>query len=87
MGTVSFLGLGFPSNTFYGSGFVDTHCLNFFLSWNILLSSSMVIEIFAGYSSLDLAPRYLSVCSTSIQDLLAFIVSIEKSGVILVGLP
>jgi hypothetical protein len=29
----------------------------------------------------------LRVCLTSVQDLLAFIVSGEKSGVILIGLP
>jgi hypothetical protein len=27
------------------------------------------------------------VCMTSVQDLLAFIVSVEKSGIILIGLP
>jgi hypothetical protein len=29
----------------------------------------------------------LRVCMTSVQDLLAFIVSVEKSGIILIGLP
>jgi hypothetical protein len=29
----------------------------------------------------------LSVCITSVQDLLTFIVSCEKSGLILIGLP
>ena len=47
----------------------------------------MVIESFAGYSSLGWHLCSLRVCMTSAQDLLAFIVSGEKSGVILIGLP
>jgi hypothetical protein len=41
----------------------------------------------AGYSSLGWNLFSLSVCITSVQALLAFIVSGEKSGVILIGLP
>ena len=78
---------GFPSSSFCKTGFVDMCCLNLFLSWNILFSPSMVNENFAGNSNLGLHPWSLSVCSTSIQDLLAFKVSIEKSGVILIGFP
>ena len=62
-------------------------CVNLFLSWNILVSPSMVIESFAGYSSLGWHLCSLRVCMMSAQDLLAFIVSDEKSGVILIGLP
>ncbi|SFW07446.1 Uncharacterised protein [Chlamydia abortus] len=47
----------------------------------------MVIESLAGYSSLGWHLCSLSVCITSDQALLAFIVSGEKSGVILIGLP
>ena len=47
------------------------------LSWNVLLSPSMVIENFARYSRLH--PWSPSVCSISAQNLLAFRVSIEKS--------
>jgi hypothetical protein len=47
----------------------------------------MVIESFAGYSSLGWHLCSLRVCMTSAQDLPAFIVSGEKSGVILIGLP
>ena len=50
-------------------------------------SPSMVIESLAGYSSLGWHLCSLSVCITSVQNLLAFIVSGEKSGVILIGLP
>jgi len=66
---------------------MERHCVNLVLSWNTLVSPSMVIESFAGYSSLSWHLCSLSACITSIQDLLAFIVSGEKSGVILIGLP
>ena len=59
----------------------------FGLAWNTLVSPSMVIESLAGYSSLGWHLCSLSVCITSDQALLAFIVSGEKSGVILIGLP
>ena len=61
--------------------------MNLVLSWNTLVSPSMVIESFAGYTSLGWHLYSLRVCMTSAQDLLAFIVSGEKSGVILIGLP
>ena len=61
--------------------------MNLFLSWNTLVSPSMVIESFAGYSSLGWHLCSLRVCITSVQALLAFIVCGEKPGVILVGLP
>jgi hypothetical protein len=66
---------------------MERYCVNLVLSWNTLVSPSMVIESFAGYSSLGWHLCSLSVYITSVQDLLAFIVSGEKSGVILVGLP
>ena len=47
----------------------------------------MVIESSVGYSSLGWHLCSLRVCITSVQDLLAFIVPGEKSGVILIGLP
>ena len=52
-----------------------------------LVSPSIVIESFPGYSSLGWHLCSLRVCMTSAQDLLAFIVSGEKSDVILIGLP
>jgi hypothetical protein len=61
--------------------------VNLVLSWNTLVSPSMVIESLAGYSSLGWNLCSRSVCITSVQALLAFIVSGEKSGVILIGLP
>ena len=81
MGEVNFLGLWFPFSTFGKAGFVDMNCLNLVLSLKILFPPSMVIERFAGYRYLCLHLWSLSVCSTFAQDLLAFLVSIEKSGV------
>ena len=52
-----------------------------------MVSLSMVIERFAGYSSLGWPFRSLRFGIISVQDLLAFIVSGEMSGVILIGLP
>ena len=64
---------------------MERYCVNLFLSWNTFVSPSTVIESFAGYSSHHLRSR--RVCMTSAQGLLAFIVSGEKSGVIVIGLP
>ena len=61
--------------------------MNLVLSWNTFISPSMVIESLAGYRSLGWLLCSLSVCITPVQDLLAFIISGEKSGVILIGLP
>ena len=59
------------------------YCLNLVLSWNILVTPSMLIESFAGYSSLGWHLCSLRVFMTSDQALLAFIFSVEKSGVVL----
>jgi hypothetical protein len=66
---------------------VERYCANLVLSWNTLVSPSMVVESLAGYSSLDWHLCSLRVCIASAQDLQVFIVSGEKSGVILIGLP
>ena len=65
---------------------MERYCVHLVLSWNILVSPSMVIESFSGYSSLGQHLCSLRVCMKSAQDLLAFIVSDEKSRVILLGL-
>ena len=72
---------------FYPFLFVERYCINLFSSWNTLVSPSMVIESFAGYSSLGWHFCSLRVCITSDQDLRAFVVSVEKSSIILIGLP
>ena len=61
--------------------------MNLVLSWNTLVSPSLVVESLAGYSSLGWHLCSLSVCITSVQALLVFNVSGEKSGVILICLP
>jgi hypothetical protein len=67
---------------------MERYCVNLVLSWNILVSPSMVIESFAGFGSLGCHLCSLGVCIiTSVQDVLAFIDSGEKSGVILIDLP
>ena len=66
---------------------MERYCVNLILSWNTLVSPSMVIQSLPGCSSLGWHLCSLSVCITSVQALLAFIVSGEKSGVILIGLP
>ena len=80
-------GCNFLSITFCKAGFVVTYCLNLFLSWSIFISPLIVNNGLAGYSSLGLHPWSLSFCSTSIQDLSVFMVSIEKSDVSVIGLP
>ena len=65
---------------------MERYCVNFVLTWNTLVSPSMIIESFAGYSSLGWYLCSLGVWITSVQDLLAFIVSGKKSGVFLIGL-
>ena len=66
---------------------MERKCVNLVLSWKTLVSPSMVSENLAGYSSLGWHLCSLSFCITSVQDLLAFIVSGKKSGGILIGLP
>ena len=66
---------------------MKSYCENLVLSWNTLVSPSMLIESFAGYSNQDWHLCSLRVCITSVQDLMPFIVSGEKSPVILIGLP
>ena len=79
--------LEFSSIILCRAGFVERYCINLVLSWNILFFPPMVIETFAGYSSLGCHLCSLRVCMTSAQGLLAFTVSGEKSGVILIALP
>jgi hypothetical protein len=66
---------------------LERYCVNLVFSWNNLVSPFMVIESFAVYSSLGWHLCSLRFCISSVQDLLAFIVSGEKSGLILIGLP
>jgi hypothetical protein len=70
----------FPSIILCSARFVERYCVNLFLSWDILVSLSMVIESFVRcIISLGWNLCSLSVCITSAQDLLAFIVSVVGS--------
>jgi hypothetical protein len=88
-----FLGFSYPRgywrfcSNICRAGLAESYCSNLVLSWNILVSSSMVIESFAGYSIPGSHLYSLRVWMTSVQDPLAFRVSVEKSGVLLIGLP
>jgi hypothetical protein len=66
---------------------VERYYVHFIVLCTILVFSSMVIESFSGYSSLGWHLCSLRDCIASAQDLLAFIISGEKSGVILISLP
>jgi len=65
---------------------VERYCVNLVLLWNILVSTCIVIGSFSGYSRLGWHLCSLRVCMTSVQDLLVFIVSVEKPGVILIAM-
>ena len=52
-----------------------------------LVAPSIIIESFDGYSSLSLHLCSLRACIKAVQDHLSILVSGEKSGVILIGLP
>jgi len=67
----------FPPNILCRAVFVERDFINLFLSWNILDSSSMLIESFAGYNSLGSQLCSLRFCMTSVQELLALIISGE----------
>ena len=84
---LSYLCRSFSSRTLCKSGLVNRYCLNLVFSWDLLFSPSMLIECFAEYSSLVWHLCSFRVCMNSDKALLAFIVSIEKSGVFLIGLP
>jgi hypothetical protein len=77
----------FPSRILCRAGLVDRYYFNLVLSGNILVSPSMLIESFSGYSSLEWPLCSHRVCMTSDQALLTFIVSVEKSCATLIGLP
>ena len=66
---------------------MERYCVNLDLSCNTLVSPSMVLDSFAVYSRLGSNFVLIIRVCIFVQDLLAFIVSGEKSGVILIGLP
>lgn len=67
-------------STFCRILFVDIYCLYLVLSWNVFLSPSTVIESLTACRSVGWGLWFLWIC-TFVQPLLAFRISIEKSGV------
>lgn len=76
MGATNFWGCSFLSRSFCRTGFV----LNLVFSWSILFSHQW-------QSSLGWYSQSLSVCRMSVQDLLAYKLSVEKLSVIMICLP
>jgi hypothetical protein len=66
---------------------VVTYCFSFCLPWKTFIAPSILYDSFAGYSVLGLKLFSFSARKISPQALLAFNVSVEKSAVILMGLP
>ena len=83
---LSFLVSGFLCITLCNARFLAMCCLSLVYSLNIFPIFA-VIERCPGYTYLCLHLWYFSVCITSSVDFLAFLVSIEKLGVILIHLP
>ena len=85
LGVIETLCWSVPSSIIWRARLVERYYLSLVLSWNILVSPSMLIVSFAGYRSLGWHLWSLCGCIISLQDLLAFRVSVKKSGVILIG--
>ena len=69
------------------AGLVVLNSLSFCLSVKLLISPSYLNEILAGYSNLGCRFFSFIILSMSCHSLLAWRVSIEKSAVILMGIP
>ena len=69
------------------AGLVVLNSLSFCLSVKLLISPSYLNEILAGYSNLGCRLFFFITLSMSCHSLLAWRVSIERSAVILMGIP
>lgn len=74
------LGWIFPTSDFCRAGYVVRYCFKLTVSWKVLLYPSMVIERFAWFISLAWHLWSLRDWRTSVPDLLAFVLFIEKLG-------
>ena len=88
----SFLSLVFtgyvsPFSIYAKDGLVMLNYLNFCLSVKLLNSPSYLNDILAGYSNLDCRLFSFITLSTSCHSLLDWRVSIDRSAVILMGIP
>ena len=76
-----------PYSSWWRSGFVVLNSLSFCLSVKLLISPSYLNKILAGYSNLGCRFfSFITLCM-SCHSLLARRVSIERSAVILMGIP
>jgi hypothetical protein len=66
---------------------VGIYCFTFCLSWKTFIVPSILNDSFSGESILGLKLFSFSAWNTSLHALLAFKFSVEKSAVILMGLP
>jgi ABC-type glycerol-3-phosphate transport system permease component len=76
-----------PLPNLFSGVFVVTYRFSFCLSWKTFIAPSILNDGFAGYCVLGLKLFSFSARKISPQGLLAFNVSVEKSAVILMGLP
>ena len=74
-------------STCWRAGLVVLNSLSFCLSVKLLISPSYLNEILSGYSNLDCRFFYFITSSMSCHSLLAWRVSIERSAIILMGIP
>ena len=72
---------------FWRAGLVVLNSLSFCLSVKLLISPSYLNEIFAGYGNLDCRFISFNTWNMSCHFLLAWRVSIERSAIILMGIP
>ena len=75
------------SSICWRAGFLVVNSLSFCLSVKLLISPSYLNEILAGYSNLGCRLFSFITLSMSCHSLLAWRVSIERSAVILMGIP
>jgi hypothetical protein len=84
---LSFSVFRIPWRILCSGGLVVIYCFSFCLSWKTFFSPSILNDSFARYSILGLKLFSFGTWNTSLYSLLAFKVSVEKSTVILMGLP
>ncbi|KAL6084821.1 hypothetical protein STEG23_029858 [Scotinomys teguina] len=63
------IGWNIPSSAFCMAEFMYRHCLNLVLSWNVLLTPSMVIESFAGLDLFMVSQISWTLCLMNFLDL------------------
>lgn len=80
-----FLGSCFSSRAFGRAEFINRYCLSLIFIMGCLFP--LHLSSFAGYNILGWHLWFCRICRTSVQALIDFKISIEKSGVSLIDLP